>query len=497
MFVRGATRGDGRVGEDVTQNLRTIGSIPLRIERRARAGRGARRGLLAVAGLRRAERAPRRGRRADLRQPAQRRRRHDPPARPAARRRTAALDLDLRDRRRARRSTCATHMDELDWLRERGFKVNPDIEHHGASRASSALPLVGGAARAARLRDRRRRRQGRRAGALARARRGRARAALGDRLEVPADHGDDEAEQGRLERRPHRHLVPVRDARAGPGGGVTVSTATLHNEEDLARKDVREGDEVVVMRAGDVIPQVISPLIQRAQGQARSASRSRRRSAPPAGPPTVKPRGRGLHDLPQPPRLPGPVLPARQALRQGAMDIEGLGEKLALRFLDEGLIADVADIYDLTAEQLVELEGFGETSARNLDRRDRGLAPAALRARALRARAAGRRLRHRAGAGRPLRLDRRPARRRPRGDRGGRGGRPDHGRADRRGARRRADLGADREAARAGPALRARRVRTPRRGRPAGRQDVCPHRHPAGAHPRGGGVAESRPPAAR
>jgi DNA ligase (NAD+) len=157
---------------------------------------------------------------------------------------------------------------------------------------------------------------------------------------------------------PFAALEPVRV------GGVTVSTATLHNEEDLARKDVREGDEVVVTRAGDVIPQVISPLIQRRKGKRL------RKPKPPAkcprcGTPTVKPEGAVFTMCPNRRGCPGQVF---QHIKHfvGVMDIEGFGEKLSARFLDEGLIRDQADIYDITADQLAALEGFGETSARNL-----------------------------------------------------------------------------------------------------------------------------------
>ncbi len=147
-------------------------------------------------------------------------------------------------------------------------------------------------------------------------------------------------------------------------GGVTVSTATLHNEEDLARKDVREGDEVIVTRAGDVIPQVIAPLIQRRKGK-RLRKPKPPKECPACGTPVVKPDDAVFSICPNRRGCPGQRF---QHVKQfaGVMDIEGMGEKLALRFLEEGLIEDVADIYDLTPERLAELEGFGETSAVNL-----------------------------------------------------------------------------------------------------------------------------------
>ena len=210
-------------------------------------------------------------------------------------------------------------------------------------------------------------------------------------------------------------------------GGVTVSTATLHNEEDLARKDVREGDEVVVTRAGDVIPQVVSPLIQRRKGKRL------RRPKPPAkcpacGTPTVKP-GDGVFTLcPNRRGCPGQTF---QHVKHFAavMDIEGFGEKLSARFLDEGLIRDPADIYDLTAERLADLDGFGEVSARNLveaieasKRQPFGIVLYALGLPEVG-------YVTRRGSGGALRHHRRPDRGRHRGDRAGRGRRPDRRRA--------------------------------------------------------------------
>ena len=148
-------------------------------------------------------------------------------------------------------------------------------------------------------------------------------------------------------------------------GGVTVSTATLHNEEDLARKDVREGDEVVVMRAGDVIPQVVAPKLPRKK-------KGLRKPKPPAKcprceTPTQKPADGVFTYCPNRTGCPGQSFQhVKHFVSKGAMDIEGFGEKQAWRFLDEGLVSDVADIYDLDEEKLTALEGFGEISAGNL-----------------------------------------------------------------------------------------------------------------------------------
>ncbi|MDQ3607521.1 MAG: NAD-dependent DNA ligase LigA, partial [Actinomycetota bacterium] len=158
---------------------------------------------------------------------------------------------------------------------------------------------------------------------------------------------------------PFAVLEPVRV------GGVTVKLATLHNEEDLLRKDLRVGDEVIVLRAGDVIPQVLSPAPHAVERPDRVDPPRPPERCPSCDTPTVKPQDSVFT------RCPNRLCPDRrwQLLKhfvsRGAMDIDGLGEKQVAALAQRGLIATAADLYRLTEEQLTELEGYGEVSARN------------------------------------------------------------------------------------------------------------------------------------
>jgi DNA ligase (NAD+) len=365
VLVRGATRGDGRVGEDVTQNLRTIGSVPLRIPNAPE--------LIEVRGEvylpipafkalneRRAEAGeptfanPRNSAAGSIRQ-------LDPAL--AAER---PLSIWCYGIGAVRGLDLATHMDEVEWLGERGFKVNPDTDHH---------PGVEGVVERCHWWEERRE-------------------SLDYEIDGVVVKVNERAlwrELGVVGREPRwaiawkfppttattrmnsvvwnvgrtGHLVPFAMLEPVHVGGVTVSTATLHNEEDLARKDVRVGDEVVVMRAGDVIPQVVSPLVQKRKKGARKPKPPRK--CPACGTETVKPEGAVFTICPNRTGCPGQSFQhVKHFVSKGAMDIDGFGEKQAMRFLEEGLIADVADIYALSEEQLTAMERFAETSARNL-----------------------------------------------------------------------------------------------------------------------------------
>jgi len=363
VFTRGATRGDGRIGEDVTQNLKTIKAIPLSIEDAPELVEVRGEIYLPIAGFTKVneQRAqdgeptfanPRNAAAGSLRQL------------DSSITATRPLSIWCYGVAALRGWEPDAHSESLDWLRDRGFKVNDDISIlHGVDEVAERCRWWEGRRDALDFEI--------------------------DGVVVKVDDRGLQRELGVAGREPRwavawkfapttattklnkivwnvgrtGHLLPFAMLEPVHVSGVTVSTATLHNEEDLERKDVREGDEVVVMRAGDVIPQVVSPIIQRRK---KGARRSRPpKKCPLCGTPTVKP-GDGVFTIcPNRTGCPGQQFQHVKHFR-GALEIEGLGEKNAYRFLEEGVISDAADIYDLTAERIAELEGFGQISAENL-----------------------------------------------------------------------------------------------------------------------------------
>jgi DNA ligase (NAD+) len=366
-LVRGATRGDGEVGEDVTQNLRTVKTVPKRVEGAPR--------LLEVRGeiyLPRAAFATLNEQRAAAGEPTY-----------ANPRNTAAGSIRQLDPALAAARPLAlwsysigalegleleTHFESLEWLREHGFPVSPGVERH------DALDAVVVACRAWEER----------------------REGLDFEIDGVVVKVDDLALQRRLGvvgREPRGaiawkfppmtattvlrriqwnvgrtgHMVPFAELEPVQVSGVTVKLATLHNEEDIARKDVRSGDEVVVTRAGDVIPRVVSPTPQAQRNPDRGPVPSPPAECPACGTPTVKPEGGVWTICPNRAGCPGQLFQTvKQFVSRGAMDIEGLGEERVLQFLREGVIDGIAGIYDIDEERLVELERFGPGSARNL-----------------------------------------------------------------------------------------------------------------------------------
>jgi DNA ligase (NAD+) len=364
-FVRGATRGDGQRGEDVTANLRTIASIPLRM--RADSGptppdRVEVRGEIyfPLAGFARFNEAQLTA----GRKPA-----------PNARNAAAGSLRQLNPQVTAERplsifvyglgilegDELGSQWEALEWLRERGFRTNPD-----AARLES-ITEVADACEAWEER----------------------RSGLGyeiDGIVVKVDSFDQQRRLGALHGRPRfarafkwaptsavTRLVTihVRVGRTGvlnplaelepvQVGGVTVSSATLHNEDDIRRKDIREGDLVVVQRAGDVIPQVVGPAGEHEPGTKPWRMPKR---CPLCRTEIVRPEGEVMH------RCPNRACPSRglETLYHWvgpALDIEGVGGSTIKKLWDEGIVRSLPDLYRLTTEQLLALDGFAEISAR-------------------------------------------------------------------------------------------------------------------------------------
>ena len=362
VLVRGATRGDGERGEDVTANLRTIRAIPLRMRTEVPApARVEVRGeiFFPLDGFARFNEAQI----AADRKPA-------PNARNAAAGSLRQLNPSVTAERPLsifvygigvlEGDELATQWETLQWLHERGFRTNP---------AAERLESIDAVAEACIAWESRR-------------------ADLGyeiDGIVVKVDSLEQQRRLGSLHGRPRfarafkwaptaavTRLVKihVRVGRTGVlnplaelepvhVGGVTVSSATLHNEEDINRKDIREGDLVVVQRAGDVIPQVVGPAGEHRPGTKRFRMPTH---CPLCGFEVVKPEGEVMH------RCPNRACPSRGLETlihwvSAAMDIEGVGEQFVRRLWDAGLLRSMPDLYRLTVEQLSSLDGYAEISA--------------------------------------------------------------------------------------------------------------------------------------
>jgi DNA ligase (NAD+) len=362
-LVRGATRGDGIQGEDVTVNLRTIPSVPLKM-------RGE--GLPSVAEVRGEVYMPLSGFRELNERIAELGQKLAPNPRNAAAGSLRQKDSSITASRPlavwvyglgAREGlVLGSHWEELEWLREHGFRTNPFVER---------LETIEEVAK--RCTD---------------WERGRTELDYEiDGIVIKVDSLDQQAVLGALHSRPRwarafkwapmtaettLNKIAIRVGRTGAlnpwamlepvqVGGVTVSRATLHNEEDINRKDIREGDRVIVQRAGDVIPQIVGPAGEHVQG---TKPFKMPKKCPLCGTNIVKPEGEAMH------RCPNRACPSRGLETlinwvQGPADIEGVGEQLMRRLWELGLVRSLPGLYRLTKEQLLELDGFADKSASN------------------------------------------------------------------------------------------------------------------------------------
>ncbi len=363
-LLRGATRGDGRRGEDVTVNLKTIKSISTRM----RLPKGEK--PLPLLEVRGEVYMPLSGFRELNERLAAEGKRTTPNPRNAAagslRQKnsmiTAERPLNIWVHGLGQRGDLPAegHWDSLEWLRERGFRTNPLAERHES---------IESVARATAEWEQKR-------------------IELDyeiDGLVIKVDSFAQQERLGALHDRPRwarafkwapmtattrLNKIAIRVGRTGAlnpwamlepveVGGVTVSRATLHNEDDINRKDIREGDEVIVQRAGDVIPQVVGPVLPHKKGTKRFRMP---KNCPLCGAEIVKPEGEVMH------RCPNRACPSRglESLINWVMaaaDIEGVGEQSVRRLWELGLVRSLPELYRLTKEQLMELDGYGEISA--------------------------------------------------------------------------------------------------------------------------------------
>ncbi|MBA7502699.1 DNA ligase [subsurface metagenome] len=366
LLVTGATRGDGYRGENITQNLRTVRSIPLSVPKEA-PPRFEVRGevYLPKAGFKKLN---------------EERAKEDLPLfanpRNAAAGSVRQLDSSVTAKRPLDifiyglgpvegKAVPDTHWGIMEYLKSLGFKVNPNIAlyhtvdeveecHQNWVEKRNDLPYEadGMVVKVNPIAFQRE------LGTVAHEPR------WAIAYKFPAiqgttrlvDIGVNVGRTGSLN--PYAILEPVQV------GGVVISQAALHNEEDIHRKDIRIGDVVVVQRAGEVIPEIVGPVKSRRTGEEKIFVMPSR--CPVCGSEVIKPEGEAMH------RCTNAACPSQALERikhfvsRGTMDIDGVGEKLCQALFEAGLVKDVADLYYLTKEQLLGLERMADKSVSNV-----------------------------------------------------------------------------------------------------------------------------------
>ena len=367
VYVRGATRGDGVTGEDITANIRTVRAVPQRLRAAdvppvlevrgemylpVKAFEQMNDQLLEAGG--RAFANPRNGAAGSLRQ-------KDPKV-------TASRPLSLWSHGLgwAEGKRFESHSESLAWLREAGLPVDPHIkvvgsldevfeltQHWQEHRHSIDYEIDGLVVKVDQI-------------------------ALQEELGATS-HAPRWAIAYKFPPEERTTLLRAIEVHTGRTGivtpfarlepvfvsGVTVTTATLHNEDEVERKDVRVGDTVIVRRAGDVIPEVVGPVLPKRRKGLRKWKFPA--TCPSCGTPLVRDEGGAYWRCPNKRGCPLQNVEWLFAFAsRGALDIEGLGYKTGTALLDLGWVSDPADVFSLTAEQLAQVPGFADKKIENL-----------------------------------------------------------------------------------------------------------------------------------
>jgi len=373
----GATRGDGTVGEDVTVNLRTLRSIPLRLKGNAVPERLDVRGevIMTKSNFGRLNREREKSGEPVFANP-----------RNAAAGSVRQLDSRITKSRplslfaygigRMEGMQLTNHWDTLHFLKGLGFKISKHIELCGSARdvAQYYAKVLGMRDDLPYEID----------GIVIKVNDHQVQGILGEVSRSPrwavAWKFPPQQEQTRINDIVVRvgrtgALTPVAVLEPVRVGGVEVSRATLHNEDEIKKKDIRIGDTVIIQRAGDVIPEVVQVIVSKRTGDEKTFTMPDR--CPVCGSRVERPEGESVH------RCTGLACPAQikenlaHFASRGAMDIDGLGFKLVEQMVDKNIIKDQADLYFLTKEALLKMDRMGDKLAQNLlDAIDRSRKPA-------------------------------------------------------------------------------------------------------------------------